>query len=466
MKSHVLRALAVLVVLCSTASALVIDGPVTWTDRTEINGLEGGFLEIVEGGHLIANARVDLNGSDVPGEGKVILNGGLFESTVDFKHPDNNTGLPCVIEINAGTFIANQIESFGLARQATIEIGGGTLIVESGYLADYSSQTAGEMRLNPAVWIAGGSMYPKPGYEMFVQDLGGGGLRIYGVLAVMLAHDPKPADGQEDVLVDGLRLSWSTGTDPCNPNNPNPNIKEHYVWLSEPYDPLNPVIPEQWWIEPAAQQFTIGADTHPADGNVDPNAFVDVTGLQKDKLYLWAVDEGLVGSTGPDDPENVLWGQEWSFETETTGAVVDAGLNIVAWLDETTGKATVVPDASITDPTGDLDTILWAVDSPPDDPNITILNPTAEDPTVEIIATGTFTLSVVATDLAGNPPGEDTLEIRVFADACEAAQNSPNGYDPPPGDLNDDCVVDFYDFAMFASTWADDTSLKTHDNYE
>ena len=461
MKSYVLRALAVLVVLCSTASALVIDNQVTWTARTEINSLEGGFLEIVDGGHLIANARVDLNGSDVPGEGKVIMNGGLFESTVDFKHPDNNTGLPCVIEINAGTFIANQIESFGLERQATIEIGGGTLIVQSNY-----DPAGGNARWNPHEWIASGSMFAKYGYTMVVEDLGGGAVKIYGVLLTTLAHNPKPADGEEDVLVDGAHLSWSTGKDPSDPNSPNPNIKEHYVWLSEPYDPLNPVIPEQWWRELGAQQFTIGADTHPEDGNVDPNAFVDVPGLQKDKLYLWAVDEGLVGSTGPSDPENVLWGQEWSFETETTGAVVDAGLNIVAWLDETTGKATVVPDASITDPTGDIDTILWAVDSPPDDPNITILDPTAEKPTVEIIATGTYTLSVVATDLAGNPPGEDTLEIRVFADACEAAQNSPNGYDAPIGDLNDDCVVDFYDFAMFASTWADDRSLKAYDSYE
>ena len=236
MKIHVLRAMAVLVVLCSTASAMVINSQVIWNDRTEINAQEGGFVEIVEGGHLIANARVDLNGSDVPGEGRVILNGGLFESTVDFKHPDNNTGLPCVIEINAGTFTANVLESFGLARQATIEIGGGTLIVQSGYLADYSGQTAGQMRRNPAVWIDNGSMFAKPGYEMFVVDLGDGAVRIDGVLSGTLAHDPSPADGEEGVLVGGsVRLSWSTGGDPADANVPNPNIKEHYVWLSAPF---------------------------------------------------------------------------------------------------------------------------------------------------------------------------------------------------------------------------------------
>jgi hypothetical protein len=463
MKNLMLRASLILVVLYSSASALVIDSEVTWTARTEINGLEGGFLEIVEGGHLIANARVDLNGSDVEGEGRLIINGGIFESNVDFKHPDNDTGMPCSIEINAGTFIANQIQSFGFQRQATIEIGGGTLIVQSHYNPD-----GGDWEWNPAEWILQGFLYAKDGYELVVEDLGGGAVKIYGSLLTTLAHNPKPFDEETGVLIDGARLSWSAGTDPNDPNSPNPNIKEHYLWLSEPYDLENPVVPERWWREPGARQFTIDADTAPADGNVDPNVVMNIPGLQKDSLYLWIVDEGLFGSSGPEeaDPSKIIWGKVWSFETETTGAQADAGLNIVTWLDETTGKATVIPDASVTDPSGDLATILWSVESPPADPNITILDPTVENPTVEIVAVGTFTLKVVATDLAGNPPGEDTMEIRVFANSCEAAKNNPNGYDASRSDFNGDCVVDFLDFAMFVSEWADDKSLITEETYE
>ena len=166
----------VVAVLCSSASALIISEEVTWTERTEINSLEGGFLEIVEGGHLIAQARVDLNGSDVPGEGKVILNGGIFESLVDFKHPDNNTGMPCSVEINAGTFIANRIQSFGLTRQATFEIGGGTMIVESHY-----NPAGGDAENNPAEWIASGAMFAADEYELVVNDLGGGAVEISAV---------------------------------------------------------------------------------------------------------------------------------------------------------------------------------------------------------------------------------------------------------------------------------------------
>jgi hypothetical protein len=87
-------------------------------------------------------------------------------------------------------------------------------------------------------------------------------------------------------------------------------------------------------------------------------------------------------------------------------------------------------------------------------------------PTVEILATGTYVLNVVATDLASNPPAQDTLEIRVYADSCEAAQNNPNGYEAPSGDLNGDCVVDFRDLAIFMTDWTKDTRLKTEETYE
>jgi hypothetical protein len=175
-RNYVLGAAVAVAVLCCSASAATISEEVTWTERTEINELEGGFLEIVEGGHLIANARVDLNGDDREGAGKVIMNGGLFESLVDFKHPDNNTGLPCVMQINAGTLIANQIQSFGLERQATFEIGGGTLIVQSNY-----DPAGGNWQWNPSEWISRGSLFAKDGYELVVQDLGGGGVEISAV---------------------------------------------------------------------------------------------------------------------------------------------------------------------------------------------------------------------------------------------------------------------------------------------
>ncbi|MHC4559801.1 MAG: PEP-CTERM sorting domain-containing protein [Planctomycetota bacterium] len=171
----------VVAVLCSSASALVISTDVTWDNRTGINSQDGGFVEIVAGGHLTANARVDHDGGVDPA-GQLLLNGGDFTSTVDYKFPDNATGNPAFIGVFDGTFTANQFESFGLDRDATIEIGlTGTMIVESGYLVDFSGQSAGDMRYNPAVLIDNGSLYASAGLDLVVVPLDGGGVQVTAI---------------------------------------------------------------------------------------------------------------------------------------------------------------------------------------------------------------------------------------------------------------------------------------------
>ncbi len=192
----------ILLVLCSSAPALVINTPTVWSSRTAIHAQQGGFVEVVTGGSVTANARVDLNGIDAVGTAKLLLNGGDFTSTVDFKHPDDNTGLPCSIEINAGTFTANRIQSFGLSRKASFVIGGGTMIVQTGYNA-----AGGSPELNPAVWITNGSLYAKAGYKLVVEDLGNGGVKIYGTRAVA---DPVPADGSTVIDLNLPKLSWTS----------------------------------------------------------------------------------------------------------------------------------------------------------------------------------------------------------------------------------------------------------------
>ena len=51
------------------------------------------------------------------------------------------------------------------------------------------------------------------------------------------------------------------------------------------------------------------------------------------------------------------------------------------------------------------------------------------------------------------------MGVNVYADSCEAAKNDPNGYTASRYDFNDDCSVDFADFAMFAAAWLQDASL-------
>jgi hypothetical protein len=267
------------------------------------------------------------------------------------------------------------------------------------------------------------------------------------------AHDPQPEDGGQGVLVAGATLSWKTGVDPADPNLPNPAITAHFLWLSKPYDAMNPPGAPNWQ-DPEVKVFTIGADTNPADGNVDPEASQVITGLQKDSLYFWAVDESL-GASGPTDADNIILGSTWTFETEKSGPVVDAGSSIVTWLKA--GTTTVDLDGTVTDSTGDVTAIQWSVVASPLGSTVNIANNSVAATTATLTGTGRYILELHAID-ATQQEDSDLIEINVYADSCEAAKNDPNGYTAPPYDFNDDCKVDFIDFAMFAEGWLQDES--------
>ncbi|UCG58248.1 MAG: LamG domain-containing protein [Phycisphaerales bacterium] len=238
MKNHMLRALLALVVLCSSASALVVDSELVLNARTSIQDLEDDFLLVRDGGHVIANDRFDMDGDDYP-QGTIFMNGGLFESKVDFKLPDGANGRPCAIEMNAGTFIANQLQTFGFERNATIQIGGGTLIVESNY-----DPAGGNWQWNPAEWINMGFMYAKPGYELVVEDLGGGAVKIYGVPSgdrILIEDFERYGNLADPTLEEGLRVFyvWRDGLEITNPvsmpGNGTGSAVGHDIW-----DPASP----------------------------------------------------------------------------------------------------------------------------------------------------------------------------------------------------------------------------------
>jgi len=273
------------------------------------------------------------------------------------------------------------------------------------------------------------------------------------------AHDPQPEDKAKGVNVPSTTLSWKAGVDPNDPNVPNPNITQHYLWLSLPYKPDDPFIPAQWWDVVGVQKFTIAADTDPLDGKVDPNASRTIAGLQKDKLYLWFVDEGLTGNSGPDeaDPTKIIWGNEWGFETEKSAPVVDAGNSIITWLEG--GTTTVDLNGTVTDSSGDVSVIQWSVLSPPG-AVVDIANTAVAATTATLTETGTYMLQLYARD-ATMQEDDDAIEIKVYNDSCEAAKNNPNGYTPPEFDFNDDCIENFLDFAFFAAKWLESASLTT-----
>ena len=330
--------------------------------------------------------------------------------------------------------------------------------------------------LGPALTLtSGGSPYAATGIDVagqqaygfvLITDVPVKGLRItasgFDALSISTpagsdtrrAHEPQPEDGEKGVLVAGATLSWKTGVDPADANSPNPAITAHFLWLSKPYDPANPPTGPDW-NDLAVQQFTIDADINPADGAVDPTASQVIAGLQKDALYFWVVDESL-GASGPTDWDNLILGNAWSFETETTGPEVDAGGSIITWLEA--GTTTVDLNGTVTDATGDVTAILWSVLATPSGSTVDIANNTVAATTATLTQTGRYVLELHAID-AMQQEDSDRLEINVYADSCEAAKNDPNGYTGPSYDLNNDCKVDFIDFAMLAEEWLQDESL-------
>jgi hypothetical protein len=273
------------------------------------------------------------------------------------------------------------------------------------------------------------------------------------------AHEPQPETGEQGVLVAGATLSWKTGVDPADANFPNPAITAHYLWLSKPYDPANPPAGPDW-NDLAVQQFTIGADTNPTDGAVDPTASQVIAGLQKDALYFWVVDESL-GASGPTDWDNLILGSLWSFETETTGPEVDAGGSILTWLEA--GATTVDLNGTVMDATGDVTVILWSVLATPPGSSVDIADSSIAATTATLTQTGRYVLELNAID-ATQQEDSDRIEINVYADSCEAAKNDPNGYTAPLYDFNNDCKEDFQDFTILAEAWLQDESL-TEDTF-
>ena len=136
-------------------------------------------------------------------------------------------------------------------------------------------------------------------------------------------------------------------------------------------------------------------------------------------------------------------------QLETTAPKVDAGSSAITWLKA--GTTTVDLSGSVVDDTGDVTTIIWSPIWSPPGSTVDIADNSAPTTTAAFTQTGTYVLDLYAID-ATNQEGSDRMEVRVYANNCEAARNNPAGdYAPPPYDLDNDCIGTFNDFAVFAA---------------
>ena len=161
-----LISLILVFVLVAQAQALYVNDTQTW-GPTRIENLSGGGLEIGPAGNLTITGRVDMD------EGAWIrMSGGILTTTNTLKFPDSDGDQNVRMYINSGTFTAHDIENRGYDRNGIIFVGGGTLIVQTGY-------NTGNREYDPLKWLQDNTIRPAEGYEQLIfTPLGGEAVKI------------------------------------------------------------------------------------------------------------------------------------------------------------------------------------------------------------------------------------------------------------------------------------------------
>ena len=176
--------------------------------------------------------------------------------------------------------------------------------------------------------------------------------------------------------------------------------------------------------------------------------------LENGTTYYWRVQAYNAG-----DPNEYVT-IPFTFTTIASLAV-DAGMDVISWLGD---DMTVDLEGMVTCAC-DPDVVMWSVVSQPDGATVNIDDDGSLVTWASFDTVGTYVLKLYAQD-SSEPmlANEDMIEVQVFVDACEAAQNNPAGYTPLLHDYNNDCKLDLADFADFALEWLTDYALS--DNLE
>jgi len=341
------------------------------------------------------------------GPGIVNMTGGTIIVGDDFMIPES-TGSTAEVNLDGGTISVG--DDLTMGEGGTMNITGGTLIIN----ADVLSAVQG--------YIDNGliTFYGRNGTAQLDYDVTNEGkTTLKGVHKLK----PNPIDG--GLTAPGaLELSW-TLPDPCVPGQP-VSVDVYFT------DDLQALL---WFTDPASLQIVSKQNVTSVAVQTQPKT-----------RYYWAVDT-YVG-----DPNDPIFGPIFSFVADNSPPEVDAGANIVTWLQD--GSRTGNLDATVTD--DDAYTVQWTVVSEPSAGAAVIETASAEDASITLAAVGEYVLQLEASD--GEYTGSDTVTINVYNDSCEAAQSLPD-YIPLVGDLNGDCKVDDADMALLQENWLKDNSL-------
>ncbi len=349
-----------------------------------------GYLTVYEGGTVNIHAQLLGVGQQPGGNGTVTMEGGVL----NLLDGTNARGL-----------------NFLATAKSNVDLRGGALNLRGTTdNTDYVTQS-----------VAGGIIKAYGGVGEVVLDPN----EDPGRLVVRGIHPLRPNPTDDGIASAGqVQLSWVL-PDPCTPGQ----AVSVDVYFTDDLQAL------QQFIDPAAIRV------------VNKQSVSSVTvQTQPKKRYYWAVDS-YVGS--PADP---VYGPIFSFVADNLPPQVNAGTDIVTWLQD--GTRTGNLDATVTD--DDAYTVQWTVVSEPNPGAAVIQNANTEDTAITVSAVGQYVLQLEASD--GEYSGSDTATINVYDDSCQAAQSLPN-YVPLVGDLNGDCKVDDEDKTLLEQNWMADSSL-------
>jgi hypothetical protein len=393
---------------------------------------EGSALTVVEGGSLTTDQDVVVGRNS---DGTLNMMGGTIDCGRDLELGYNN---PAVLNMTGGTIIVGrdvELPKGGNGQTTHVDLHGGTLIVND----DLLMGDGGTMDITGGTLIIdANALSTVQGYidNGWITAWGGIGtvdvVFADGVTTVTAVHPLKPFPTNDSIVSPGdLELSW-TLPDPCVPGQP-VTVDVYFT------DDLT-----------ALQQFT-----DPAAIRVVSNQNVTsvVVSVRSKTRYYWAVDT-YIG-----DPNDPIFGPIFQLFADNAPPTVDAGADVVTWL--TDGSVDVALDATVTD--DEAYTVQWTVVSEPNDPNsavAVIADASAEDTVVTLSASGEYVLQLEAND--GEYAGSDTVTINVYSDGCEAAKSLPD-FEPLPGDINEDCIVDVLDIVILLENWLQCNSLDCDD---
>ncbi len=148
-------------------------------------------------------------------------------------------------------------------------------------------------------------------------------------------------------------------------------------------------------------------------------------------------------------------------ETPDITTLIQEVVNREGWSDNNRLTLMIYPDVYLASPTGGTTTVQEIEFEGGPGADAPTLSVTYESPagSAPLADASTFTITVAVSDEFNPTPLEDTLEIDVYDNPCDAAILGLSLDADNPVDYNKDCIPNLKDAAIMASNWAVDNSL-------